>query len=168
MTDVIRVGFGDSLIEEQPSGADHEDVTTETLPIAPPPALEDDADGRLILVRALLLVQIGVIVTATIESFVVGIASPNLVGASILNGFFAVWTMFLMRGVGRRSRRSRSWIIRLQIGWILLAVIDLLLAVILADRGLEPVPVITRLLVPSLLIYLLRRPAVRALFEVAA
>ena len=83
-----------------------------------------------------------------------------------VNGAFAVWTMFLMRGLGRGSTRSRKWVIRLQLGWIALAAIDLLLAYFLADRGLEPVPLITRMLIPTLLIYLLRRPSVRAGFGI--
>lgn len=120
--------------------------------------------GYVQLVRALLLVQIGIIVTATIESVIVGVASPNLVSLAVLNGVFAVWTMFLMRGIGKSSARARKWTIRLQVGWIALALIDLLLAILMADRGLEPVPVITRVLIPGLVIHMLRRPPVRYLF----
>lgn len=132
------------------------------------PLPADPERGAVTLIRALLLVQIGVIVTATIESLVVGAASPTMVGLPVLNGFFAVWTMTLMRGIGRGSERARRWTVRLQFGWIGLAVVDLLLAALLASRGLEPVPIITRLLVPVLLIHLLNRPSVRALFEASA
>lgn len=125
-------------------------------------------DGLLVLTRALLLVQVGVIVTATIESLVVGAASANLVALPALNGGFAVWTMFLMRGLGRESARARRWVMRLQVGWLGLAAIDLALAGMLADRGLEPVPVVTRMLIPLLIIRLLRAPDPRQRFEEAA
>ena len=165
MTFVMGVEAGDPLIDGSAAGTDHDvmltEPTTATLPKAPD-------EGALMVIRALLLVQIGVIVTASVESLVVGVASPNMVGLPLLNGVFAIWTMFLMRGIGNRGPRARLWTIRLQIGWIGLAVIDLLLAAFLADRGLEPVPVLTRLLVPTLLIHLLRRPTVRALFEVSS
>lgn len=139
-------------------------VEAPATPASPPPPPNA---GHLRLVRALLLVQIGVIVTATFESLVVGVASPNLISLALLNGVFAVWTMFLMRGIGRTSARARKWTIRLQIGWIILATIDFLLAIFMADRGLEPVPVITRILIPGLIIHLLRRRAVRFLFGLA-
>ena len=115
-------------------------------------------DGALTLIRALMLVQIGVIVTATVEAAVLGLASPGLALLPILNASFAVWTMMLLRGVGRLSARSRKWTMRLQVGWIALALVDLLLAVWLADRSLEPVPLLTRMFLPAILLYLLKRP----------
>ncbi len=122
-------------------------------------------NGYLTLIQSLMLVQIGIIVTATVEAVILGLVSFSVAVLPILNATFAVWTMMLMRGVGRLSARARKWTIRLQVGWLLLAAVDMAFAILMADRSLEPVPVITRILLPAILIYLLRRPDVRTRFS---
>ncbi len=158
----MRVGLGVSLIEPPVCSADHGHMEIE----APAHALPDDGSRQV--VRALLLVQVGVIATSTIESLVVGLASPNLVALTVVNGLFATWTALLLRGIRLASPRARKWTLRLQIGWIGLATIDLLLAVLLADRALEPVPIITRMLIPTLVILVLRRPVMTGMLGAAS
>jgi hypothetical protein len=81
-----------------------------------------------------------------------------------LNLAAAVLTLLAARGVARRSRRSRRLAVSLELIVVFFAVIDLLLAVFLAKRGLELVPVLTRLVLPLALLHILRRRDIRAEF----
>ena len=163
MTIVMRDGVGPSPIEISPGAVDHHFMLLTSPDIDADQAVSDT--GHLTLVRSLMLVQIGIIVTATVEALILGLVSFALAFLPILNAVFALWTMMLMRGIGRLSARARTWTLRLQVGWIALAAVDMAFAMLMADRSLEPVPVITRILLPAVLIYLLRRPDVRSRFS---
>lgn len=126
------------------------------------PALETSLLG---VVRVLLLVQGGIAILSTIEVTVAGVAlGPAVAPLILLNLAAATLTLIAARGVVRRSRRSRRLAITLE--WIVLtfALVDLLLAALLAQRGLELVPLLTRIVVPFMIIRLLRHREIRAEF----
>ena len=126
------------------------------------PALDTSVLG---IVRVLLLVQGGIAVMSTIEVAVASAAlGPTVAPLVLLNLTAAVLTMIAARGVVRRPRRSRRLAITLE--WIVLAFafVDLLLAVLLVQRGLELVPLLTRIVVPFMIIRLLRHREVRTEF----
>ena len=128
----------------------------------PTPAMDTSVLG---VVRVLLLIQGGIAVLSTIEVAVTGMAlGPAVAPLVILNLLAAILTLGAARGVARRSRRSRRLAISLE--WIVLAfaIIDLALALFLAQRSLELVPVLTRLALPVAVIRLLRRREIRAEF----
>ena len=117
------------------------------------------------VVRILLLIQGGIAVLSTLEVSVAGLAlGPAVAPLILLNLLAAGLTLGAARGVARRSRRSRRLAISLE--WIVLvfALVDLLLAIFLAKRSLELVPVLTRLALPVAVIHILRRRDIRAEF----
>lgn len=128
----------------------------------PVPALDT---SRIGVVRILLLLQGGIAVLSTIEVTVAGAAlGPAVAPLILVNLAAAVLTLAAARGVSRRSRRSRRLAISLE--WVVLffAFIDLLLAVFLAGRGLELVPMLTRVVLPIAVIRMLRSRDVRSEF----
>lgn len=120
-------------------------------------ALTPTDPGRLHLARTLLLVQAGIIATSVVESVVVGAASPNLVSLALLNVVALAVTLLLRRGLGRGSERARRWVRRVELGWMVLAVVDLGLSLALA-RSVELVPIATRLVLPWAIRRLTREP----------
>lgn len=125
-------------------------------PTSPARAVASDP-GRLHLVRSLLLVQAAIIATSVVESLVVGAASPNLVSLALVNALALAVTLLLRRGLGAGSERARRWVRRVELGWMVLGVVDLGLAVALAHR-IELVPIVTRLVLPWLIRRLTRTP----------
>ena len=130
--------------------------------IYPAPGLDTSLLG---VVRILLVVQGGIAVLSTIEVTVAGaVLGPAIAPLILLNAAAAALTLIAARGVVRRSARSRRLAIVLEWTVLAFAVVDLLLALFLAQRGLEPVPLLTRVVVPYFVIRLLRRREVRAEF----
>jgi len=116
-------------------------------------------------VRILLLIQGGIAVLSTVEVAVAGMAlGPAVAPLVLLNLVAAVLTLFAARGVAGRSRPARRLAITLEWAVLVFAVLDLLLAIFLANRGLELVPVLTRLVLPIAVIHTLRRRQVRTEF----
>ena len=124
--------------------------------------------GELIELTALLVFVQGLVAfVATVEIGIVTAAMGGLtLAAFVLTGLAAVVTLALPRGLRRRSRRARTTVVVLQVLWLVSAAVDLLLAIVLARRGLEPVPTITRIVIPIVVFRILRRPQVRAAFGV--
>jgi len=117
------------------------------------------------IVRILLLLQGAIAVMSTLEALVVGAALGAFLGPIILlTAGAAVLTLMAARGVVRRSRRARTTAMWLEATVLVFAVVDLVLALFLARRGLELVPVFTRIVLPVTVIRLLRRREVRAGF----
>lgn len=128
----------------------------------PAPAMDTSVLG---VVRILLLIQGGIAVLSTLEVAIAGFAvGPAVVPLVLLNVLAAILTFVAARGVARRSRRSRRLAISLE--WIVVAfaILDLLLALLLAKRSLELVPVLTRLVLPLAVVRTLRRREIRAEF----
>ena len=127
-----------------------------------PPAMDTSVLG---VVRILLLIQGGIAVLSTLEVAVAGWALGPAVGPLvILNLLAAILTLGAARGVARRSRRSRRLAVSLEGIVLAFALIDLALALLLAQRSLELVPVLTRIVLPVTVIRLLRRREIRAEF----
>lgn len=117
------------------------------------------------IVRTLLLIQGAIAVLSTIEVAIAGAAQGIGPGPIVLlTAGAAAVTLGLARQLGRRSRRGRKAAIWIELVVLLFATVDLLLAVALARRGLELVPVMTRIVLPTAVIRLLRRREVLAEF----
>ncbi len=130
---------------------------------SPTPAMDTSVLG---VVRVLLLIQGGIALLSTLEVAVAGMAvGPAVAPLVALNLLAAVLTLAAARGVARRSRRSRRLAISLEWIVLLFAIVDLLLALVLAQRSLELVPLLTRVALPFAVIRLLRRREIRAEFE---
>jgi hypothetical protein len=123
------------------------------------------ADELIDVARLLVFVQGMVGFVAAFEVGVVAVATGGLLlPAFLLTAVGAVATLALASGIRRRRRRARTAVVTLQVFWLIGAAIDLLLAVFLARRGLEIVPLLTRIVLPVALFRVLRRPHVRAAF----
>jgi len=123
--------------------------------------------GILELARVLVLLQGAILVATTLEallwaSFFGPTAGPSIIlsgGAATLT-LAAAWA--LGRPAGLVKRLARRWTLIAETGVILLALVDLGLAVAIAGIPFGLVPALTRLAIPSAVIVLLRRPTVRA------
>ena len=126
-----------------------------------------DDDSLIEIVRILVFVQAVIAIVTAVESLLVGtlMGSPT---PGVVTGIAAMLTIVLYVGLGRRSPRSRKWLVRFQVGWIIFGTIDLLLAVFLANRSLAMVPMLTRFVLPYAIFRILRKPHVRAEFDTAA
>lgn len=122
-------------------------------------------ESRVDIIRILVLVEAAITSVMAIEGLA-AIAFGGPVAAPIaLFGFLtAAGTLWLVRGIGRRSKKARKVAIWLQVGILIVAAVDLLLAIFLAQRGLELVPTLTRVVLPVTVFRLLRKPDVRAEF----
>lgn len=117
------------------------------------------------VIRTLLLIQGGIAVMSTLEALLAAAAfGPLSAPIVVLTGGAAFLTLMAARGVVRRSPRARTTAIWLEGLVLAFAVVDLFLAIVLARRGLELVPVLTRMVLPVVIIRLLRRRQVRAEF----
>lgn len=125
------------------------------------------ADELIGLAATLVFIQGVVAFVAMVEVGIVTAAMGGLtLAAFILTGAATILTLLLPAPLRRRSRRARKTTVVLQVLWLAAATIDLLLAAFLARRGLEPVPTITRVVVPVAIFRILRRPQVRTVFGV--
>ncbi|GMQ98051.1 MAG: hypothetical protein BMS9Abin17_0556 [Acidimicrobiia bacterium] len=125
------------------------------------------ADEGPIQVAVLLLFMQGALaVTLAVEA--VG-SAIIFGGASAISALLsiagAVVTLMLVSKLRRRRRSARRWVMSLQIGWVVFALVDLGLALALAGRGLTPVGFLVRIVLPVSIFWLLRRPAVRTAFS---
>ena len=122
-----------------------------------------DDDSLFEILRILVFVQVAVAVVTGVEAVFMGI-SFGAVGTSVVTMVAAIITVWLYIGLGRRSPRARKWLIRVQIAWITIGVIDLLLAIFVAQRFLEPIPLLTRFVLPYAIFRMLRTHVVQAEF----
>ena len=122
-------------------------------------------DSPVDIARLLIFVQGAIAVTMTLEAAIGGLlAGPAVVFVVVPTLVAAILTLWLARSVGRRSRRARRLVVIIEVMVVLLALVDLLLAIVLAQRSLELVPILTRLVLPLAIIRLLRRPVSRMEF----
>ena len=126
--------------------------------------LPRDDDSLFEIVRILVFLQVAIATVTAIEALLVG-AFMGAPGPGVVTGAAALTTGVFYVGLGRRSPRSRKWLVRFQVGWIFFGVVDLLLAIFLARRGLELVPILTRFVLPYAIFRILRKPSIRAEFE---
>jgi len=125
--------------------------------------------GTIAVVRILLLIQGAIAAVALIEAVVFGVAfGAPLSAVVLLTGAGAILTLWFAAAVVRRSRRARKLTLGLQGLWLGSAAIDLLLAVLLTQRGLELVPLLTRVVLPLTIIALLQQRDTRAWFGVTS
>jgi len=115
----------------------------------------------------LVLVQAAIAVVSLIEIGVMTAAGGPLDITLVIQLAYAVVLLTAVRGLRRRSRRVRKTVLWLEWVVIALALIDLVLALLVAHRMLELVPTLTRLVLPYAVIRLLRRPVSREEFGIA-
>jgi ABC-type spermidine/putrescine transport system permease subunit II len=114
----------------------------------------------------LVLVQGAIAVVSLIEIGVMTAAGGPLIITMLVHLVYAVVMLAAARGLRRRSRRARKTVLWLEWVVIALALIDVVLALLLAHRMLELVPTLTRLVLPHAVIRLLRRPVSREEFGI--
>lgn len=123
-------------------------------------------DGSSIeIIRMLVLIQGAIALTSTLEvaaaSALSGFATLPLVAVNLAAAMLALW---LAAALARHSRFARRTTILVQLSILLIAGIDLLLSLFLADQPLELVPTLTRIVLPITVIRMLRGPVVKAYF----
>ena len=144
-----------------------ETSTTEPPTGAAPARNSPPVDTRVDVIRILLLIQGGIAVTSTIEVFIVGAFTGLFIAPLMLATLAAaIVTLWAARGVGLRSRRARRITFWAEGTILVFALIDLLLAIFLARRGLALVPTVTRIVLPIAIMRTLRRPQVRDEFGI--
>ena len=133
----------------------------------PPPGPIAGRGDWLAVLRILLLVQGAIAFVATAEVLVVGIATGGVLAPlAVVNLIGAVVTLRMASQIGFGSRRTRKITVLLQVGWLLFAAIDLALALFITQRGLELVPLLTRVVLPLTIFRMLRTQRARDLFGV--
>ncbi len=124
-------------------------------------------DGPVAVASLLLFVQGAIAVALASEAVGAAIAFGGAPApGAILTVAGAVATLVLAGRVRGHRRSTRRWILAFEIGWIVLAAVDLLLATFLADRGLTPVGFAVRMALPGAIIWSLRRPAAKVAFGI--
>ena len=141
-------------------------LVAEAVGMEKPLTVRDD-NSLIEIVRILVFVQAVIAIVTAIEALLVGtlMGSPT---PGVVTGIAVMLTIVFYVGLGRRLPRSRKWLVRFQVGWIIFGTIDLLLAVFLANRGLAMMPMLTRFVLPYAIFRILRKPHVRAEFDPAA
>lgn len=113
-----------------------------------------------------MLIQAAIATVTVIEVGVWAASGSPLGPIVLLNLAFATGLLFLTSGIRKRSRRARKTLIWIEVTVIVFAVIDLLLSLLLAQRLLELVPLMTRLALPYAVFRILRKPHVRSEFGI--
>ena len=117
------------------------------------------------IIRILLLLQGAIAVVSTLEvSVMTAVSGPLLFPLVAVNAFAAALSLWLAAAIRRHSRLGRRLVMIIEVLVILIATIDLLLSIFIAQAPLELVPVLTRFFLPVAVIRLLRRRVVKAYF----
>ncbi len=123
-------------------------------------------EGPVAVAGLLLFVQGAVAVALAVEAVGAALIFGGVPGfGAILSVAGATVTLVLVARLPKRRRSTRRWIMGFQVGWLTLALVDLLLAVTLASRGLTPTGFLVRMVLPALIFWLLHRPAARVEFR---
>ena len=123
--------------------------------------------SKIEVIRVLVLVQGAVAVASAFQVLLFGAFLGAPLGVVMVLGVgAAALTLVLAARVTTRSRRARRFPVVTQVLWLGLALVDLLLAIFLASRGLGLVPTLTRVVLPIAILRLLHDPGVLAEFRV--
>jgi hypothetical protein len=118
------------------------------------------------VVRILVLIQAAIATVTVIEVGIWAASGAPLGPIVLLNLAFAVGLLYLTAGIHRRSRRARKTLLWIEVTVIVFAAIDMILSLLLAQRSLELVPLMTRFALPFAVFRILRKPPVRAEFGI--
>jgi len=123
-------------------------------------------EGPIPVAVLLLFVQGALALTLAVEA----VGSAIIFGgasaiSALLSVAGAVVTLSLVSKLRWRRRSARRWVMSLQVGWVVFALVDLGLALALAGRGLTPAGFLVRIVLPATIFWLLRRPVVREAFR---
>jgi uncharacterized membrane protein (DUF2068 family) len=116
------------------------------------------------VVRILVLIQAAIATVTVIEVGIWAASGSPLGPIVLLNLAFATGLLYLTAAIRRRSRRARKTLLWIEVTVIVFAVIDLILSLLLTQRPLELVPLMTRFVLPFAVFRILRKPQVRAEF----
>lgn len=120
--------------------------------------------GVLCVARVLVLLQGGFVLLSTFEVVLLGLVTGTgalLVPTVALTGGAAAAVLVLGAGLGRCSYLARRLVIAGEVLVVLAALVDLAMSILLARAPLDPVPTLTRLVLPVAVIVLLRRSRAR-------
>lgn len=128
-------------------------------PGPPPPRLGDDphSAARRERLRILTIVQASIATTAVFEASVFGLLGGGPPIPLLLTIAGAALTWWLAHRLRNPSRRTFRLLRRVQIGWVFFGVVDLLLSLFLAQRGLSLAAGLTRFALPIWIYTLARR-----------
>ena len=123
-------------------------------------------DGTVAVAGLLLFARGAVAVVLAVEAVGAALIFGGIPAfGAILTVAGATVTLALVARLPKRRRSTRRWIMGLQVGWLTLALVDLLLVVTLAGRGLTPTGFLIRMVLPASIFWLLRRPTARIEFR---
>ena len=115
--------------------------------------------------RVFVLMQGAVLVATTIEAAIFGVAfGPAAGSAFVLTACAAVLTLATARGLGRRRRWARKVTIVAEVAILAGALLELGLSLLVLGAAIGLVPILTRVVVPIVVIAALRSRAARATF----
>ncbi len=119
--------------------------------------------GRVERLRILVLIQAVIAGTSAVEATIfsaLGGGHPLPMFLTIGGTALTAWLAWRLRRPRRRTFRT---VRRIQICWLLFGLIDLGLSLFLAQRGLSPVAVLTRFVLPIWIYVIARKESRRAM-----
>ncbi|GBE23922.1 hypothetical protein BMS3Bbin02_00187 [bacterium BMS3Bbin02] len=126
-----------------------------------------DDESIINVIRVLVLLQGGIAFVSMLEvAFTTAMTGGSTIFALLLTTVAALLTLRLSTGIGKLSRRARRITIRIEKVIVVIAFLEVLLALLLAQTLPAPVTLITRFVVPVVVITLLRRPLALEMFGV--
>jgi F0F1-type ATP synthase assembly protein I len=117
------------------------------------------ADDLLDVARALLLVQGAILVAATIEAAILGLAFPGGGGTVLVSGTVAAVLLVARARLRPDRRRSRRIVYVVEGITVVPFIVDIALAIALAHALPPAVAILTQLVLPLSVVALLRRSA---------
>lgn len=134
------------------------------LPATSPPASLD----RWAAARLLVMIQAALLSAIAIESLVAsGLVGPTGSSAAALTGLAALVTLVTAVRLGGHGRIARRWTLIAEAGVIVLAIVDVIVALLLAG-DVPLMSLATRLALPLTVIALLWRAGISGRSEVAS
>lgn len=124
---------------------------------SPHPGHDANSAARREQLRILTIVQAAIATTAAFEASVFGLLGGGPPIPPLLTAAGAVLTWWLARRLRNPNRRTFRLLRRVEIGWLFFGVIDLLLSLFLARRGLGLAAGLTRFALPIWIYSLARR-----------
>jgi hypothetical protein len=118
-----------------------------------------DPNDLLDVARVLLLLQGAILVATTIEAAIFGLAFPGGGGTVLVSGVTAAALLVARARLRTDRRRSRRIVYIVEANKVVPFVVDIGLALVLADALPPAVAILTQLVLPLSVITLLRRSA---------
>ncbi len=134
-------------------------------PVVMEPSEPTERSGLIEVACVFLTLQGAILIAATIEALVVAaVVGPSGSASIALTGAAAALALVCAWGLGRHRRRARRLVLVGEAGVLAIGLVDVALTLIVGGVGLGLVMILTRIVVPLVVIGLLRRPTARGAF----